>query len=472
MRKKNFILNLLDLEENTEEIILPEQSKIVLSDEAKGALDMAKQYFANLEVLKMLVTILSQALPPAEESFDIEDLEKEFFDAKKVYLTRDTIIPDNIGLIVLNEMFRNKERFTLTNPKKLPGYKKLTMPIKDQKLPYLNIEIGDNVIGVPAGRHLWIEDLKNKKKFIIEYGVNGMSPGVSLQVKCGWADRYELMGLVSEIKDTVASSPYIKGQILELSGHGFSILDMKGDMPIVDKSLKYELDKNIFNMFRKSEEFRRYGLPVKRAIILEGSPGCGKTMICRHVAAALKGEVTVLWVTSKAIESSSAISNAFELARKLSPSLIVMEDLDLISGTRFDDQETLGEMLNQLDGVSANENIVVIATTNKVASLDEALRDRPGRFDRIYRLGKPSAETARMIAESYLKERGINSKTIKGLNLDSVLTGDLTGAQVVEAMKGGIFEAIHIGQELNDICIQRSINSMREQRKTIQESES
>ena len=68
----------------------------------------------------------------------------------------------------------------------------------------------------------------------------------------------------------------------------------------------------------------------------------------------------------------------------------------------------------------------------------EALRDRPGRFDRIYQIGRPSAELAEQIARYYLKERGISEEIIEGLSYTSLAKGDLTGAQIVEVVKGGI----------------------------------
>jgi cell division protease FtsH len=243
--------------------------------------------------------------------------------------------------------------------------------------------------------------------------------------------------------------------------------------PIIDKYLNSELSKNVLNMFDKADEFAKFGLPAKRAIILEGGPGNGKSMICRWLAKRLKQKgVTTFWVTAKSILGNSNVADIFDMARNLSPSLIIMEDMDLITGSRnnpFAREETgaLGELLNQMDGLTKNENVVIVATTNKVNSLDEALSDRPGRFDRVYKVGLPQKDVAEQIAKSFLLASGLSDLAVSEMDFSPVTDGTLSGAQIIEIIKGGFFEAIHVGKDLDSLCIKRSAKGLEDQRRAM-----
>ena len=213
---------------------------------------------------------------------------------------------------------------------------------------------------------------------------------------------------------------------------------------------------------------RRRVVQEYRAVAV-AHPGCGKTMIERWLASKVTGEVTTIWVTAKSIGSAEDVASIFDIARKLSPALVIMEDLDLISGTRSlfgqSGSGPLGEMLNQLDGLTQDQSIVLVGSTNRLGSLDEALADRPGRFDRVYEVGKPTEDIAKIIARNYLVKRGIDPQVVENLTLSCLNSGEFTGAQVVEIVKGGIFEAIHRNCDVSDTCIQNSAKGLQDQKK-------
>jgi SpoVK/Ycf46/Vps4 family AAA+-type ATPase len=244
-------------------------------------------------------------------------------------------------------------------------------------------------------------------------------------------------------------------------------------MPIISKELSDELEKNVLNIFDKGDQFRAMGQAICRKIILSGGPGNGKTMIERFLASRLRGKVTTIWVSAKSIEHREHIDDIFEIARKLSPALVIMEDLDLISGTRshFGNESMLGELLNQLDGLKKNDAIVIVASTNCVADLDEALNDRPERFDRIFEVGKPTSDLAQEIATQYLLNKcNVPEATIKSLNLAKYFKDqEFSGAQIVEVIRGAIFEAIHrgLGSDINEQCLKASKDGLLKQRDLI-----
>jgi SpoVK/Ycf46/Vps4 family AAA+-type ATPase len=439
-------------------------------EKAMEAYKCVRDYFRDLDRLARAAIAFEELLPKRKEGkppYTEKYFKNDFFGYpghERIYRLQETLSPVGVALIALQEFF-DQPRFSHIDPRTLPEYKKLVLPMHYEEPIYIPVSLGSNRFTVPDQREMWIKDAKTDKRYVINYGV-GMGGSLKIQIESAWDDSTSNRILLDEIKDAVVTSKYFRGQVLELTPRGFSVLDLpEQKMPIIDKTLSYELEKNVINMFAKVEKFREYGLPTKRAIILEGSPGNGKTMVARYLAYTLKGKVTVLWVTAKAIGSPGDISSIFDLARKLSPVLLIMEDIDLIAGTRDVDSECLGEMLNQLDGIQPNESLVLVASTNVVKALDVALRDRPGRFDRIYQIGRPNAECAEQIARYYLRERGVKDSVIDSLSFAPVSKGDLTGAQIVEVVKGAIFEAVHRSCEINDLCLSTSYRGLVDQRK-------
>ena len=124
-------------------------------------------------------------------------------------------------------------------------------------------------------------------------------------------------------------------------------------------------------------------------------------------------DCTAIYVTSDTIEHTGQIKEIYDLARKLSPTLVVIEDIDTLGG--LDRREKgnhplLGEFLNCLSGVGGNDGVITIATTNYPENLDIALADRPGRFDLRIEFGLPDAHLRKYILEKYLEE--VESKNI------------------------------------------------------------
>lgn len=426
------------------------------------------------DVIDELKSLLPKKKPV--KPYTVDNFKSEFFgypEEKRCHTARENLSPVSIALLVLRDLFKDTERFTMFDPLTFPGFDKLdviqkiTLQSSMGEPTYTSIHvIGEQKEEAPVSGSFWLHDKKHDCKMIVFYAIK---MGLSITAQGSVKDGDKVFKFVSEVEEMIMSSRYLRGQILEMNGSSFSIIDLKDQvLPAVEEDLKDELHKNVLNIFAKAEEFKAYNLPAKRAIILEGPPGCGKTMIARYLAQHLRGKTTVLWTSAKSIGDTDDIATLFSLARKLSPALLIMEDLDLIAGTRSDDQEFLGELLTQLDGLLPNDNLVVVASTNEVKSLDKALNDRPGRFDRIYQITKPSPMLAEKIARHYLMERAVDPEVIQQLNYDLFCrSGDLTGAQIVEVCKGGIYEAIHRRTALSDLCIAASYGGLKKQRKMI-----
>jgi 26S proteasome regulatory subunit T4 len=169
--------------------------------------------------------------------------------------------------------------------------------------------------------------------------------------------------------------------------------------------------------------FERIGILPPKGVLLYGPPGTGKTLIARAVAATI--DVTFLKVVSSALiekyigESSRMIREMFAYARSRAPAIIFFDEIDAIGGQRSDDsnssdrevQRTLMELLNQMDGFNALDNVKIIMATNRPDILDPALL-RPGRLDRKIEIPLPSEKGRKEIIQIH------SAKIAKGEEID------------------------------------------------------
>ena len=164
--------------------------------------------------------------------------------------------------------------------------------------------------------------------------------------------------------------------------------------------VKGELD-DVVDFLEHPDVYRRMGAKLPRGVLLAGPPGTGKTLLARAVA----GEAGVPFFSASASEfiemivgvGASRVRELFAEARKVAPSIIFIDEIDTIGRVRgggasvsgHDEREqTLNQILTEMDGFSGSEGVIVIAATNRADILDPALT-RPGRFDRVVHVSPP-----------------------------------------------------------------------------------
>ena len=144
----------------------------------------------------------------------------------------------------------------------------------------------------------------------------------------------------------------------------------------------------------------RSGQHLKRGLLLYGPPGVGKTHTVRYLMSELVG-TTIVELTG---ETLRAIREACSIARSLQPSMIVVEDVDLIAQERDHyEGETplLFMLLNEMDGLAEDADVVFLLTTNRADLLEPALASRPGRVDQAVHIDLPDREARRRLVELY-----------------------------------------------------------------------
>ena len=204
------------------------------------------------------------------------------------------------------------------------------------------------------------------------------------------------------------------------------------------EEVKQDLKEAVEWPMKTPEMFSRLGIKPPKGILLYGPPGCGKTLLARAVATeseanfiTIKGpEIFSKWVG----ESEKAIREVFRKARMAAPAVIFFDEIDSLAprrGLGFADsgvtERVISQLLTELDGIIALEDIVVIAATNRPDMVDPAVL-RPGRFDRLIYVPEPDEKSRLQIFKIYTKNMPIaNDVDLKAL---SEVTKNYSGADI------------------------------------------
>ena len=288
----------------------------------------------------------------------------------------------------------------------------------------------------------------DNKKLVVEFIENGLEIEKKIpmvRLTCEKDRKVWLEGLIKEIDDWMLNNSYYKGKKIKWDG---TFLDIKKgkyswDDIILDEIVKNEIKRNITDYFELKEIYKKNNLPSKRGILCYGIPGTGKTLLGKVLASQV--DSTFIWVTASDVPDAGSVSDLFKMARELSPTIIFFEDLDLyasIRGYDISNDNILGEILVQIDGFIENSDIFIIATTNDIAAIEPALKDRPSRFDYIVEF-KPLNEKLRANMLSHLM-KGYKTKEDPHIIAKEVakLTGKMTGAVLNEFFISAVKMAI------------------------------
>lgn len=162
------------------------------------------------------------------------------------------------------------------------------------------------------------------------------------------------------------------------------------------------IDRTIVEFTQQRELLKKHGQSARRGVLLHGAPGTGKTHTIRYIASKLPNHTTLL-ITA---EQVALLDEYFELARLMQPSILVLEDVDLIARDRErmsspGEELLLNKLLNNMDGLKEDAEILFLLTTNRPEILESALADRPGRIDQSIEFPKPDADCRRRLLALY-----------------------------------------------------------------------
>ena len=198
----------------------------------------------------------------------------------------------------------------------------------------------------------------------------------------------------------------------------------------------------IVDFLKEPKKFTEMGAKIPKGVLLYGKPGTGKTLIAKAIA----GEAGVPFISMSGSEfiemfaglGASRVRKLFDRARKLAPCIVFIDEIDAIgarrnsnNGAESENNQTLNQLLVEMDGFSSEETIIVLAATNRPEMLDKALL-RPGRFDRQVTIPTPDMKGREAILAIHAKDKKLaENVTLQGIAED---TSGFTGAELANIL--------------------------------------
>lgn len=253
--------------------------------------------------------------------------------------------------------------------------------------------------------------------------------------------------LLEQLEEGFYQNGPLKNAFFDMEYNFISRNEVVDELLAWNDEIKQQLNKDVIQFLKVMPILREKGLPNSRGIILSGPPGTGKTMMAKSIAT--KANVTTMLISAEMISSKSDVKKAFKLCRKLSPTLMIIEDIDT-AGTvsrKFTDHPILGEYLQAMDGMQPNDGMLILATTNHTENIDPAISDRPGRFDRIIDVPLPNISQRRKMINNLLTKMPSEKITEEIISLVAKKSEGLSGAWVREVVQCALIDAMYEGKD-------------------------
>lgn len=310
---------------------------------------------------------------------------------------------------------------------------------------------------LPVYGNYFIEHLGSGARLFVSMDMNFDSPGCKISAMSSPANEGVLEGFFADMAHSLIVHDIYYKKCLSYERGALDFMQVAStswDAVILKQDIKDQISHNTVAVLDSSEALSKLGMCPNQNMILISPPGMAKTTIFRAISCQVEGRITRIWCTGKSIQHSEHVTELFNAARTLAPCLVFIEDMDLFgrdrsSGLYGSDNHVLNEFLACLDGAQENSGVVVMASTNDIASMDEALVDRPGRFDLKIEMPLPDASDRSSMMVSFLKkfhaapDASVTDdcwKTLIGM------TDGLTGAYIRSLAKAAVIRAVAEGR--------------------------
>jgi hypothetical protein len=349
---------------------------------------------------------------------------------------------------------------------------------------YEELDVGDEEPIRVLKNGLWLLDKQDVRFAVLlaPTGQYGQVTGILFQI--GTPNSPQGTRIAQEffkhLEDSILKAESYRGKILSLdeAEHSYSgessgitvhkLRMVERDQVILPQSTLSLLERNVIQFVKQRERLSQFQQSTKKGLLFYGPPGTGKTHTIHYLARALPGHTTLL----VSAEQVGLLSEYMTLARLLQPSIVVLEDVDLIARDRAEmnspcEEVLLNKLLNEMDGLKEDADIIFILTTNRPETLESALASRPGRVDQAIEFPLPNEEgrgklvrlyaqgislSDEAVAEIVRRTEGVSAAFIKELMRRTVqfhIEGNGSGEVDHEDIDNALDEMLFRGGSLN-----------------------
>jgi hypothetical protein len=301
-------------------------------------------------------------------------------------------------------------------------------PIDAGPLQHDEIDVGEPFPVRCLKNGLWLSREKDLPFAIMMApgGRFGLRTGVQVEIAVPAGERGAQFSqeLFRELELLVSQGRTYRGRIISLEGHidpmgGGSMVKVhrlakvnREDVILPRKTLAM-LDRNVAGFMMAREQLKALKFQARKGLLFYGPPGTGKTYTIHYLASQLPNHTTLL-VTA---EQVGLLGEYFRLARFLQPSIMVIEDVDLIARERTHmhgpgEEVLLNKLLNEMDGLREDAEVLFILTTNRPDQIEPALISRPGRIDQAIEFPLPDEEGRAKLTKLYARGLEISEELI------------------------------------------------------------
>ena len=280
---------------------------------------------------------------------------------------------------------------------------------------YVNLRLEDDKVAACVQCGLYLISEGEQRLALLVRGPSEMGLGRNVHLEAMAPDRTRAERLLADLRLLMRKHNVYRGRVVSLSlgqHHELQVNfhrlpEISAEQIILPEGLLRRIERQTVSFAKHSEKLLAMKRHLKRGLLLHGAPGTGKTLTAMYLASRMPDR-TVLLLTGRAM---ALIQQSCAMARVLQPSLVILEDVDLVAEERTREgacSALLFELLNQMDGLSDDADIVFLLTTNRPEILEPALASRPGRIDQAIEVPLPDAECRKRLFRLY--GRGLNMK--------------------------------------------------------------
>lgn len=349
-------------------------------------------------------------------------------------------------------------------------------PAKSIPPEYEEIDIGEEDPIRVLKNGLWLLENNGVRFAVLLSPIGHFGRTTGMQFQVGTPNSADGTRIVQDffkhLEQCILKGESYRGKILslELSKHAYSgqstgitvhkLRTVERDDVILPESTLKLLERNVIQFVKQRERLSQFRQATKKGLLFYGPPGTGKTYTIQYLARALEGHTTLL----VSAEQVGLLGEYMTLARLLQPSIVVLEDVDLIARNRNEmnnacEEVLLNKLLNEMDGLKEEADILFILTTNRPEALEAALASRPGRIDQAIEFPMPDSSGRTKLVNLYAKDAHLTPDTVAEIVRR---TEGVSAAFIKELMRRII--QFHIerngGSEINHADVDQAIDEM------------
>jgi len=309
-------------------------------------------------------------------------------------------------------------RFLQTPPLRIHGI----LGESNQAPTFDTIRTKAGPIDIPKDATYFIEDTSTKERFVFKTENYGQETKLSF-------DARDPAKRIYDLKEYASQHNYLRGEVFDLRGRILTFSSIHPDDIVLTEKQQTLIDRHILGFANRYNKLRSHNAKLTRGVLLEGVPGCGKSMLVRSLTHQLNG-FSICIASPSQICSLGSIEVLDTIIRMTAPCAVIMEEVDLFGGHRDHFVNPgLAELMQLMDGLNTVPGVLWIGTTNRPEEVEHALADRPGRFDRRIKFGPLEDKPRAILIDRLIKPQQLTSEARSKM---LSLTEGWTGAQIRE----------------------------------------